>query len=165
VEALDVRERRDYDVDSNGQVLLPVAGLVDVGGRDFAEVRTEVERAFAQEFSGALIRLIPLLRISVLGEVRTPGLLPVDPTMAVSDVLAAAGGLTDLASQGDIRLIRNGEAISVTSARDVVGLRASLLSGDQIVVGRRSWVSQNTPFLIGAGASVMAAVLTALLVR
>lgn len=159
------QQRLDYDVDSSGRVLLPVAGVVQVAGRDFEEVRAEVERAFATEFSGALIRLIPLLRISVLGEVRTPGLFPVDPTMSVSDVIAAAGGLTDLANQNDIRVIRGDRTASVSSSDNVVELREALLSGDRIVVGRRSWASQNTPWLIGAGASVLASVLTAILVR
>jgi protein involved in polysaccharide export with SLBB domain len=159
------RERLDYDVDSSGRVLLPVAGVVQVEGRDFEDVRADVVRAFSEEFSGALVRLIPLLRIGVLGEVRTPGLLPVDPTMSVSDVLAAAGGLTDLANQEDIRLVRDGRTVLVSSAEDVVEVRDRLSSGDQIVVGRRSWISQNTPWLIGAGASVVASVLTALLVR
>jgi polysaccharide export outer membrane protein len=165
VEGFEGRERLDYDIDSSGRVLLPVAGVVQVEGRPFQDVRDEVERAFAREFRGALVRLIPLLRISVLGEVRTPGLLPVDPTMSVSHVLAAAGGLTDLANQGDIRLIRDGRTLSVSSAEQVVEVREALRSGDQIVVGRRSWTSQNTPWLIGAGASVLAAVLTALIVR
>lgn len=163
--ALDGVEPRDYQVDENGTVLLPVAGLVRVGGRDFAEVRAEVEGAFAAEYRGALVRLVPLLRISVLGEVRVPGLVPVDPTMSLSDVLAAAGGLTELADQGGIRHIRRGEVVSISSARDVVQRTDPLVSGDQIVVGRRSWISQNAPWLIGAGASVTAAVLTALLVR
>jgi polysaccharide export outer membrane protein len=152
-------------VDETGQVLLPVAGLVHVGGRDFADVRGEVERAFATEYRDALVRLVPLLRISVLGEVRVPGLVPVDPTMSLSDVIAAAGGLTELADQGGIRHFRGGEVVSVSTVQDVVERADPLLSGDQIVVGRRSWISQNAPWLIGAGASVTAAVLTALLVR
>lgn len=156
---------RDFYVDESGHVLLPVAGAVRVEGRDFEEVRAEVERAFAAEFHDALVRLVPLLRISVLGEVRMPGLVPVDPTMTLSDVVAAAGGLTNLADESNIRLMRGGEVVSVSSAQDIVQRRDPLVSGDQIVVGRKSWASQNSPWLIGAAASVLASVLTALLVR
>jgi protein involved in polysaccharide export with SLBB domain len=165
MQLLQTPERLEYEVDSSGQVLLPVAGVVQVSGRTFAEVRREVEQAFHAEFAGALVRLIPLLRIGVLGEVRTPGLLPVDPTMTLSDVLAAAGGLTDLANPDDIRLVRRGETLTVTSAEDMVEVRTPLASGDRVVVGRRSWASRNEPFLIGALTSLVASVLTALLVR
>jgi protein involved in polysaccharide export with SLBB domain len=85
--------------------------------------------------------------------------------MTLSDVLAAAGGLTDLANADDIRLVRRGETLTVTSSEDVVEVRVPLASGDRIVVGRRSWASRNEPFLIGALTSVLASVLTALLVR
>jgi protein involved in polysaccharide export with SLBB domain len=165
IERLQSNAPLEYDVDSSGRVLLPVAGLIQVSGRDFAEVLLEVERAFADEFASATVRVIPLIRIAVLGEVRAPGLLPVDPTMTLSDVVAGAGGLTEMADQGDIRIVRGSETIVVTSADDVVESSTPLLSGDRIVVGRRSWASQNTPWLLGAGASVLASLLTALLVR
>lgn len=162
---LQTPERLEYEVDASGQVLLPVAGIVQVTGRPFGEVREDVHRAFETEFVGAVLRLTPLLRIGVLGEVRTPGLLPVDPTMMLSDVLAAAGGLTELANQEDIRLVRRGSTLTVTTSEDMVEVRLPLASGDRIVVGRRSWASRNEPFLIGAATSVLASILTALIVR
>jgi hypothetical protein len=61
--------------------------------------------------------------------------------------------------------VRRGETLTVTSSEDVVEVRVPLASGDRIVVGRRSWASRNEPFLIGALTSVLASVLTALLVR
>jgi protein involved in polysaccharide export with SLBB domain len=165
IERLQVDAPLEYDVDSSGRVLLPVAGLLQVSDRDFREVRLEVERAFADEFADATVRVIPLIRIAVLGEVRAPGLLPVDPTMLLSDVVAGVGGLTEMADQDDIRIVRGDETIVVASADDIVASSTRLLSGDRIVVGRRSWASQNTPWLLGAGASVLASLITALLVR
>jgi hypothetical protein len=40
-----------------------------------------------------------------------------------------------------------------------------LRSGDQLVVGRRTWLSENLPIFIGAAASVAAAAVTSLIVR
>jgi hypothetical protein len=40
-----------------------------------------------------------------------------------------------------------------------------LQSGDQIMVWRRSWVSENVPILISAAATVAAAAVTTLIVR
>ena len=106
------------------------------------------------------VALLPLL-----GEVRAPGLLPVDPTMTLADVVAAAGGLTPSANRRDIRLWRQDETVLLAVEGELVGLRIPLRSGDRIVIGRRSWASENLPFVLGAGASVVAAVLTALIVR
>jgi polysaccharide export outer membrane protein len=156
---------RVYEVDGEGVALLPMAGMVSVAGRPFRTIREEVERAFAREFVDGVVRLTPLLRLAVLGEVRTPGLVSADPTMTLADVLAAAGGLTESADRDDVRLVRAGERDRVQSADEVAGDRAPLRSGDRIVVGRQSWAAENTPFLLGAGASVLAAIVTSLLVR
>ncbi len=161
----EARQPLQFEVDHRGQVLLPVAGLIQVAERPFAEVEEEVRRAFAAEFRDAAVRLVPLLRIAVLGEVRVPGLQPVDPTMTFSDVLAAAGGLTESADRGDVRLVRGDSTVVVLTADDARLLREPLRSGDRLLVGRRSWASENLPFLLGAGASLVASVLTALLIR
>ena len=155
----------EFQVDASGRVLLPVAGMVQVAGRPFGDVRHEVESAYAAEFTDAVVRVTPLIRVAVLGEVRTPGLLPVDPTMRLADVVAAAGGLTDLANRKDVRLVRSDGTLVRSDANDIVAIGVQLRSGDRIVVGRRSWLSANMPFVIGAGASVVASVLTALIVR
>ena len=155
----------EYGVDVSGVALVPIAGSVRVAGRPFGEVRAEIEAAFAAEFAGAVVRVTPLIRVAVLGEVRAPGLLSVDPTMSFADVLAAAGGLTELANTEDVRLIRSDREELRTDARHVADLSLPLRSGDRILVGRRSWLSTNVGFVLGAGASVVAAVLTALIVR
>jgi protein involved in polysaccharide export with SLBB domain len=157
--------RPEFDVDASGRVLLPVAGLVPVAGRPFGDVRREVERAFSAEFTNAGVRLTPLIRVAVLGEVRAPTLLTVDPTMTFADVLAAAGGLTEQANQKDVRLVRSDGTLLRTAASEVVGVDVALRSGDRVVVGRRSWISTNMPFVLGASASVVASILTALIVR
>jgi polysaccharide export outer membrane protein len=155
----------EFDVDASGRALLPVAGLIQVAGRPFGEVRREVERAFGAEFTNAGVRVTPLIRVAVLGEVRTPTLLTVDPTMSFADVLAAVGGLTEQANHKDVRLVRADGTLVKTAATEVVAVELSLRSGDRVMVGRRSWVSTNLPFVLGAGASIVASILTAVIVR
>lgn len=152
----------DYDVDVDGFVLAPVAGLVAVTGRPFSGVRHEILQAFAEEFLDLDVRVIPLTRVSVLGEVTTPGLYFIDPTMRLSDVLAGSGGFTEAARVDDVRLQRAGSLIVLSGAeRNDLELR----SGDRLFVGRRGFLDRNGPILIGAGASVLAAVLTSLILR
>lgn len=155
----------DFGVGADGSALLPVLGLTAVAGRAFGQVRLAVEDAFAARFVDARVRVTPLIRVALLGEVRSPGLLPVDPTMALADVVAAAGGLTPSANRKDIRLVREGGTVIVAAEAELPSVTVPLRSGDRIVIGRRSWASENLPFLVGAGASVVAAVLTAVIVR
>jgi len=155
----------EYMVDAQGFALLPLVGLLQVAGRPFQEVRREIELAYTRQFLDARVRVTPLVRIALLGEVRLPGLQRVDPTMTLADVVAAAGGLNPSADRGDIRLVR-GDVTVVTSAEvDLAGLTVPLESGDRIVVGRRSWLSENLPLVVGAAASVVASVFTAMIVR
>jgi protein involved in polysaccharide export with SLBB domain len=165
ISGLDLRAPMEYDVDAAGQAFIPVVGPIQVAGRDFDEVRREINHAVTREFANASVRVTPVLRIAVLGEVRAPRLVPVDPTITVADLIAAVGGLTEMADRDEIRLVRGGQVVLDVTADELVGAQDRLLSGDRIMVGRRSWVSQNTPFLLGAGASVLAAVLTSLLLR
>jgi hypothetical protein len=44
-------------------------------------------------------------------------------------------------------------------------LSSRLMPGDQVVVGRRSWIGRNMNVLIGAAASVVAAAVTSLILR
>ena len=155
----------DFSVDESGRVLLPLVGLVPVAGRDFEDVRREVGAAFARELSNRPVRITPLLRIAVLGEVRTPGLYPVDPTFTMGDVLSLAGGLGPEADRGSVELVRDGRVVEAANALDLGALSQRLRSGDQIVVGRRSWLRANTATFVGAGASVVVAILTALILR
>jgi len=165
ISGLDLRAPMEYDVDASGHAFIPVVGEIQVAGRGFDEVRREIDHAVTRQFTSATVRVIPVLRIAVLGDVRTPRLVPVDPTMTFSDVIAAVGGLTEMAARGDIRLVRGEETVMVVDSDELGQVRTPLQSGDRIVVGRRSWASQNTPFLISAGTSILVAVLTSLLLR
>jgi len=152
----------DFDVDADGWVLLPVAGLVRVVDRPFGDVALDITRAFTDEFLDLAVRTLPLARVSVLGEVKTPGLLWIDPTMMLADVLADSGGLTEAARVDDVRVQRGGSVMVLSAAHTEP---FPLRSGDRVFVGRRSFVSRNGPLMMGAGASILAAVLTSLILR
>jgi polysaccharide export outer membrane protein len=166
---LEVRDEPDlagdFQIDESGRVLLPLIGLVSAADRDFADVRAEVEMAYDRELSQSEVRVTPLLRVAVLGEVRTPGLYPVDPTFTLGDVLALAGGLGPEADEDGIALVREGRAIVEVDAQDLVALALPLRSGDQLVVGRRGWIQANAPAFVGAALSLVVAVATTLLLR
>ncbi|HET7320866.1 MAG TPA: polysaccharide biosynthesis/export family protein [Longimicrobiaceae bacterium] len=155
----------DFQIAASGEVLLPRIGLVEAAGRPFEEVAEEVKAAYGRVLVDEEVQVTPVLRIAVLGEVREPGLFPVDPTQSVADVLAAAGGVTPVGDPDRISLIRGGESMRLRLSMGGPLLAGRLASGDQIVVGRQSWVRDNLPVVIGAGASVLAAALTGLILR
>ncbi len=155
----------EFPVTETGQALLPEIGLVDVAGRPFGEVEREVQAAYGRMLVGAEIVLVPVARIAVLGEVRKPGLFPVDPTQTLADVLASAGGLTPIGDPHRIALVRDGRTSHLRLSPDDRALAGHLRSGDQVVVGQYGWLKQNLPVLVGAGASVVAAAVTSLILR
>ena len=155
----------EFTVAENGQVLFPLVGLLAVAGRPFDEVRREITRAYARELIEPVVVATPVLRIAVLGEVRLPGLFPVDPTYTMADLIAAAGGLTPLADSGRISLVRGGTVLEGRIDPQSLTVSTGFQSGDQIVVGKQSWARENLPAFIGAFTAVAVAVITGLLVR
>lgn len=155
----------EYSVLEDGMVLLPLIGLVQVGGTEFGDVARRVRAAYAAELIGATIVLQPLIRVRVLGEVRAPGLYLVDATHSLRDVLARAGGTGPAAAAERVLLVRGGHSETYELDGAAGWPEGALQPGDEVVVPRRNWVRENLPLLIGAGTSMVAAALTALLVR
>jgi polysaccharide export outer membrane protein len=155
----------EFAVADDGVVLLPLIGSMAVGGRPFEDVSRDIVKAYSRELLETPVRVTPVLRIAVLGEVRQPGLVPADPTYTLADVLAAAGGLTPDGDAGRITLLRDGESMRFSLDESGALLSSRLMPGDQVVVGRRSWIGRNMNVLIGAAASVVAAAVTSLILR
>jgi protein involved in polysaccharide export with SLBB domain len=91
--------------------------------------------------------------------------VPADPTYTLADVLAAAGGLTPDGDAGRITLLRDGESTRFSLNDGSVLLARRMMSGDQVVVARRSWIARNMNVLVGAAASALAAAVTSLILR
>jgi protein involved in polysaccharide export with SLBB domain len=58
-------------------------------------------------------------------------------------VLAQAGGITEAGNTDDVSIVRDGRTMKLGKWRAGGPLSAELRSGDQVVVGRRSWLSRN----------------------
>ncbi|HUF67901.1 MAG TPA: SLBB domain-containing protein [Longimicrobiales bacterium] len=155
----------EFTVAEDGSVLLPLIGSLIVTGRPFTDVSGDIVKSYARELIETPVRVTPVLRIAVLGEVRQPGLVPADPTYTLADVLAAAGGLTPDGDAGRITLLRDGESLRFSLDDSGVLLSRRLMPGDQVVVARRSWLGRNMNVLVGAAASVVAAAVTSLILR
>ena len=91
-------------VADDGSIRVPLAGAIQVGGLSPETAARRVEKAFkdAGFFIDPHVTLTVTQslsqRVSVLGEVRTPGRYPVDAKTSIIDLLAQAGGETEFAS-------------------------------------------------------------------
>ena len=154
----------EFQVDEGGYVTLPRLGRVQVTGFSPASLETELVERFRQYLRNPSIGVVVLRRIRITGEVQSPGLYPVDPTMTVADAVAQAGGVTPLGDAGKIQLWRDGEVIVTGLTTSTAIGESPIRSGDQIIVPERSWMSRNTN-VIAAGIGAAASLIIALFLR
>jgi hypothetical protein len=150
----------DFDVDENGRVLLPKIGPFDVGQIPADSAKRAIVASYQTLLRNPTVDVLVLRRINVLGAVRAPGLYPVDPTMTVADVLALAGGAASDGRPDQVRLIRDGQRMTVRLTGGTRISETPIRGGDQLFVPQRGWFSRNLPFVVGTTLGV-----TGLLVR
>ena len=149
-----------FTVDDRGIVTLPLLGEREVTGLDPSELRDVLLTDYKEYLQNPSIEVTILRRITILGEVRSPGLYPVDATISLADALALAGGITPIADPNKIQLVRDNEVIAEGVDQAAVIGASDIRSGDQIVVGMKSWFSRNIAIVLGstiAAAAIIAA--------
>jgi len=159
----------DYFIQQNGILQLPYIGLLRVNERVFDLVRSEIETKYDSLYTGVELIILPLFRISVLGEVRTPGVYYVTGVEKLLDVIALAGGETSDSDMSEIYVERKDQEF-VFDAEELIEGQGELAekdfylkSGDRVFVSRKWGSSSNTALLISAAGLLIA--LVALFVR
>jgi len=160
----------DYPIDARGFVQIPGLGVIKAAGLDPTDVTDRLRLALVERgFARPEISVQPLIRVSVLGEVRSPNVYPVDPGTDLLKLLTVAGGPTDRARLRDTRVIRDGRAFRVDMEGGLQGSAAGrivLYSNDVIVVGRRKGLtSENLSLTVTAASLILAVLNIAFLVR
>lgn len=153
-----------FTVDDRGIATLPLLGEHEVTGLGPSELRDKLLADYREYLQNPSIEVTILRRISILGEVRSPGLYPVDATVSLSNALALAGGVTPNGNPNDIRLIRDQQVIRLDlDTATLVGI-SDIRSGDQIVVGQKGWMARNPGAFFGSLIAA-GAIITATLIR
>ncbi len=141
----------DYFVQKDGFMLLPYIGGIASGERDFDTVKSEIIKKYSLIYRNPVISILPLLKVNVLGEVRTPGFYYVTGVEKLSDIIAKAGGTTPDADLGDIYITRNDRKIEIDGKKIIeTGSKINdigLQSGDGIFITRK-WLSGGTSTLL-----------------
>jgi protein involved in polysaccharide export with SLBB domain len=130
-------------VDERGDVMLPKVGIVNASALTIGAFRDTVRVRIAEFLRDSPIELVVLRRVAVNGEVARPNVYYVDVTTTVRDVIARAGGLNEAGNTNNVVVIRDGQRIPVHDWQRDRSTNSDLRSGDQVVVGRKSWLSMN----------------------
>jgi polysaccharide biosynthesis/export protein len=114
-------------VDRDGKIYLPKFGSLYVAGKTFAEMRSFIRSkvsTIAEVHSEVTLGQMKGIRVSVVGEVRSPGWYNVSSFQTALQILTIAGGMKDIGSLRTIRVLRDGKLIQQIDLYDL------LLSGD-----------------------------------
>jgi polysaccharide export outer membrane protein len=127
----------EYEIDSNGQVSIPLAGHIGAAGL----TTKQLERSITAALAKGIVR-DPRVNVEValyrpyyiLGEVKKGGEYPYRLGLTVMDAVASAGGFTYRANENKVFLRRSG-----AGAEEVYALDAPILvfPGDTIRVPER----------------------------
>lgn len=104
-----------YPVELDGTVDLPYVGSIEVGGKTVADAKKAIEVVLAEYVTDASLT-VKLVNnyVSVLGEVRTPGMYPIyKERLNIYQALAMAGDVADFSDRYSLAIIRQttGESI------------------------------------------------------
>jgi polysaccharide export outer membrane protein len=127
----------EYEVDSNGFVSIPLAGLVKAAGLTTRQLEAGVTAALAK----GIVR-DPRVNVEValyrpfyiLGEVKKSGEYPYRVGLTVMDAVATAGGFTYRANENKVYLRRSGSTVEEIYPLDAPVL---IFPGDNIRVPER----------------------------
>ena len=145
---------RDYEVDGVGQVALPKLGPLPVAGLSPDSLKQLLEGRYKRFIRDPSIEVTMRRRITVLGAVRNPGVLQVDPYVTVAEALALAGGTTPEGRTDYVRVRRGDRTLPTRVSTQTPIADSPVESGDQLYVPDRGWANRNVTLVSAALSAV-----------
>jgi protein involved in polysaccharide export with SLBB domain len=146
---IELQFRRDRELNSSinvnerGEAVFPKLGTIDVAQVTIAGLQDTLQARYKEFLRAPEFEVTVLRRVVVNGEVRAPNIYMLDVTSGVRDAIARAGGLLETANKKKVSIVRGTQHIQVENWDQQRGPETDLQSGDQIVVGRKSWLTLN----------------------
>jgi polysaccharide biosynthesis/export protein len=101
---------RTVPVRPDGRISLPLLNDIEAAGLTPMQLREKVESALKpympEPSVSVLVREIRSVKVTIIGDVKTPGRYEIKDRATVLDVLAMAGGLTEFADRDAIVVLR-----------------------------------------------------------
>lgn len=98
-----------YQVDEEGNIILPMIGKQNVKGLSIEQARKNIDKEISKYLKNFTITIkLVNFKITVLGEVKTPGLRYVyEEQISIFQALGMAGDLTEFGNRKEVRIVRN----------------------------------------------------------
>ncbi len=136
------------EVDQSGEIFVPYAGRVKASGLSPDQLRREVTQVLQAQTPDPQVEVIRAAgdgsTVSVMGGVNSPGVYPIEaPTLRLSSMLAAAGGVSVVPDIAQVKIERRGTTgrVWLEDLYDNPRMDVALRPGDRIIVeeDRRSF--------------------------
>ncbi len=105
----------NLNVKLDGTILFPELGSISVVGLTLQEVKEKLSLLIEQSYIGVNIDIslqnLSAKKITIVGAVKTPGTYLINPFSTITGALAYSGGISEIGSLRDIKLIRKNEEI------------------------------------------------------
>jgi polysaccharide biosynthesis/export protein VpsN len=135
------QQQIEGNVNENGEVNLPLIGVVKAAGRTSSELEEAVQREYLDQQIYKYITvnvLVPSRVYYVRGEVRQPGRFPIFSGVTIVQAIAAAGGFSEFANPSKVEIVRGTDhfRVNVTELESRPEKDREVEVGDVIIVPR-----------------------------
>ena len=137
----------NLNVKLDGTILFPELGAISVVGLSLKDVKDKLTQLIEKSYIGVNIDIsiqnLSAKKITIVGAVKTPGTYLINPFSTITGALAYSGGVSEIGSLRDIKLIRNNEEIFTFDLYDLLirGDRSKDLTieaGDTLLINAAS---------------------------
>ena len=105
----------NLNVKLDGTILFPELGAISVAGLSFQELKDKLSLIIQKSYIGVNIDIsiqnLSAKKITIVGAVKTPGTYLINPFSTITGALAYSGGISEIGSLRDIKLIRNNKEV------------------------------------------------------
>lgn len=135
---------RTVRVNSNGQISLPLIGVIQAGGSTVQELEAAIAQKLSDEFLQApqvsvFVKEFTSQRVTLEGAIAKPGIYPITGKTSLLQALAMGGGPSELANLSGVVVFRTVDGKKMAAVFDLKQIRAGdavdpQVYGDDIVV-------------------------------
>lgn len=128
---------RTVRVNSNGQISLPLVGMVVAGGKTVQELEADIAGKLDETYLqnpqvSVFVKEFTSQRVTLEGAVRKPGIYPLTGRISLLQAIAQAEGVTDLANLDGVVVFRQIEGKKMAAVFSLNQIRAGQAADPQI---------------------------------